>query len=73
MLKFSTDISYSIRRRGKTSGSKSTDVGWPATAGGTLLLLVLLSLALTALCGVAVQYSTVFGAQYGTVQYSAAQ
>ena len=72
MLKFSTDISYSIRRRGKTSGSKSTYVGWPVTAGCTLLLLVLSRLVSdrTVRSHSAVQYGSV---QYRTVQYSAAR
>ena len=66
MLKFSTDISYSIRRRGKTSGSKSTDVGWPATAGCTLLHLVLSRLPPTALCGGNTVHSYFTTLQYST-------
>ena len=70
MLKFSTDISYSIMRRGKTSGSKSTYVGWPVTVGCTLLLLVLSRLVSD--CTVRKQYSALI-LHYTAVQYSEAR
>ena len=57
MLKLSADIIYTIRRRGRAAGSKSTDVGWPRLLQPAVLYCTSVLSRLVSDCTVRRQYS----------------